>query len=99
MGGQFVVGALSFVYESDLRASLRDYLIFVLAAVFAFALERLVDCIAKRESGTDQGNMLQPHERATTTTSTMIPINIRRPSHAPLELAARSILAFASPAC
>jgi hypothetical protein len=49
MGGHFVVGALSFVYESDLRASLRDYLIFVLAAVFAFALERLVDCMAKRE--------------------------------------------------
>lgn len=48
MGSQFLVGALSFVYESDVRASIRDYLIFVLAAVFAFALERVVDSIGGR---------------------------------------------------
>lgn len=49
LGNYFLVGALSFVYESDMRASVRDYLIFVLAAVFAFALERFTDSLFERK--------------------------------------------------
>lgn len=48
-GGQFLAGALSFVYESDIRASLRDYLVFVLAAIFAFALERFVEALGQHK--------------------------------------------------
>jgi hypothetical protein len=48
-GGQFLAGALSFVYEADARASMRDYLVFILAAVFAFALERVVDAMSTRK--------------------------------------------------